>query len=63
MPRRSSPRGEILIGTVEEVHTEQAREWRERTAQERADLFVELIRTWRPDAPGLARTARIATVP
>jgi hypothetical protein len=57
------PRMTIVMGSVEELDAQRNREWRERTPQERLDLFIELLRIWKPNAPGLSRTFAITTVP
>ena len=63
MERRIRPASNLVIGSVEELDRERARQWRDRTIQERADLFVELMLVWKADASGLARIIRITTCP
>jgi hypothetical protein len=63
MQKILTSRGEVLIGTPEEVESHSLQGWRDRTIQERLDIFVELMRIWHPDATGIARIAHIARVP
>jgi hypothetical protein len=59
----SGPRGEMKMGGVDEVKAEEIAFWRNMTVQQRADEFVALMRIWKADAPGLAQTFTITTVP
>ena len=42
--RRIRPVSDLVVGSVKELDGERARQWRDRTIQERADLFVQLMR-------------------
>jgi len=61
MERQIRSTSDLVIGSAEQLDRERARLWRERTHQERADLFVDLMRVWKPDAPGLARIFKITS--
>jgi hypothetical protein len=55
MQRRIRPASDIRIGPAADLDRDLAKQWRDRTIQERADLFFELMRIWKADAPGHAR--------
>lgn len=44
-----TPRGPVLIGSIDEVHEEQRREWLDLDFQGRSDLFTVGIRAWKID--------------
>ena len=56
-------RSEFIIGTLAEVNNHSLQEWRDRTIQERLDIFVELMSVWQPNAKGIVRTACLVEVP
>lgn len=62
MPR-SNKKIELKFGAFDELQTDSLRDWRMRSHQERLDLFLELLKLWRPNAPGLSRTFAITSIP
>lgn len=58
----SGQHGTLTIGDFELLQEQENARWREMPVQERVDQFVALMRIWKADAPGLARTISITTI-